>query len=157
MPEDQQQNEQPITFEVPDKPWLERDQWYVCCVALGGDDHVDLLAVSGELTDELQDLIEIGLDVLPDGREDMDELEVVRHALKQGLSDAVWCQLDKLLTRYVKDWDLSTYADQTRQPEPDPPGEMGDADEREAMLKSLPIPIMARILYGLAWHTRNFT
>lgn len=158
MPEEETQTEEPFKFEVPDQDWLSRpDNMYICHVELGGDDCVQLESMSGKLGDDLDALIGIATGLIPDDHDDLGDLELVQQALRNGLSDDVWEQIDKMLERYVKEWDLSTYADATRQSEFKNPQQINDKDERMEALKALPIPVLARTLYGLAWHTRNFT
>lgn len=154
MPEDAQEE---ATFDIPDQDWIERvGDWYICRVHLGGEDYVDLQAVSGKLADNLDELIDVGRNLIPDDREDLSDLEYVQQALQNDVSDEVWKQIDKILAVYIKDWRLKDYAEATDETEYDSPHKIDDADERIEVFKSLPIPILARILYGLAWHTRNF-
>lgn len=153
---DEQNTEAEEGLSPETKPWLERDDWYVCRVDLGGEDYAELLAVSGDLAQEVEDTLETLQNVWPDD-EDADTLQVLRAAFDAGLPDKLWKKLDKLLTRHVRDWDLSTYADKHRlDSTPRKPGDYDDPDERLEAIQSLPIPVLARLVYGLWWHSSSF-
>lgn len=156
MPE-QETDVQEALQGMAGKDWLSREEYYVCRVELGASDHVELLAVTGRITEHLEELVGLVSQVATDNDDDTTTIQALQKALQGDLPDKVWKQLDQLLTEHIRDWDLSKYAEKhgLKRP-PNPPGEIEDADEREQMLKDLPVPLLGRIIYGLAWHSGNF-
>lgn len=144
-------------LSLDDQPWLSVDDWYLCRVKLGGDDHVDLMAISGSMGEELDELVKVAIQLKPESKDKTDALHLLKAALEGGFAEQVWDQIDKLFYRHITDWRLVDYAEKTGRDEPPPPPDVDDAGRRIQTLKSLPITVLARVIYGMAWHTRNFT
>jgi len=159
MADEQKPKASPL--DVPDADWLQQDDLYRARVSLTGDDHAIVLALEPAIVERLRGILDLVQRALPEGGQfNADSVFQVLSMLKSLLSeeslDNVWGLIDETLSRAVASWSLADMAAIYSRPEPPRPADIEDKDERLAMLKSLPMPLLARLLFGVIWLSKNF-
>lgn len=159
---EEQDIQERLVDALDEAEWLERDGYYRAIVHLGGDDHAVVCALPGSAAEGL-------LELLPDVIEQLgalEELELedmaqqLRTLVGGPLSEDLWPAIDAVVATSLVDWDLTEYCEATRTCGADLPVPNADIDDAsvrmEILREKLDLRIVARIVCGAVWLTKNF-
>lgn len=155
------EKEQVEAAAPPDAEWLHRTDFCQARVDLGKNDHAIVLAVTRDIRLKVEEVRAFALELIPtDEKLDLTTPQAWRQMVEQGLSaervEKFIGLLDDVLTRSIASWSLADMAKAYGwNVEPPKPSDVKGPAERTVLFDCLPIPALARIIYGIGWLSGN--
>ncbi len=144
---------------LADVDWLERDGFYRVTVHFGERDSATLCALCGDAVEPIMGLLPDVLETLPEEDENESVSRILTDATRQltegDMGGRVWDAVDRVLAPSLVEWNLPDYEEMRGVDDLTEPNADMEQEARIARLKSLPLPMVARMLGGVFWLTKN--